>query len=58
MFPSSAEIAEAKAIDARAIGTGAIIVAAHMLGGGLAPGSGLDMPYYSFGKTAYRLRKE
>jgi hypothetical protein len=57
VFPTSAEIAEAKALDARAIGTGAVVVALHTLGGGLA-GSGLDMPYYSFGKSVYRLRKE
>lgn len=58
VFPTSAEIAEAKALDARAIGTGVVIVALHTLGGGFAPGSGLDMPYYSFGKSVYRLRKE
>jgi len=57
VFPTSAEIAEAKALDARALGTGAVVVALHTLGGGLA-GSGLDMPYYSFGKSVYRLRKE
>ena len=56
--PSAAEIAAAHALDARAIGSGAVVVALHTLGGGLAPRSGLDMPYYSFGKSSYRLRKE
>ena len=56
--PSAAEIAAAHALDARAIGAGAVVVALHTLGGGLAPRSGLDMPYYSFGKSSYRLRKE
>ena len=56
--PSADEIAAARALDARAVGTGAVVVALHALGGGMAPRSGLDMPYYSFGKTAYRLRKE
>lgn len=56
--PSIAELAAAKALDARALGSGAVVVAMHALGGGNAPRSGLDMPYYSFGKTMYRLRKE
>jgi hypothetical protein len=56
--PSPAEMAAARAIDARALGTGAVVVALHTLGGGMAPRSGLDMPYYSFGKSVYRLRKE
>ena len=56
--PGAAELAAAKAIEARAIGTGAVVVAMHAMGGGLAPRSGLDMPYYSFGKSVYRLRKE
>ena len=56
--PSAAEIAAAHALDARAIGSGAVVVALHTLGGGLAPRSGLEMPYYSFGKSSYRLRKE
>jgi hypothetical protein len=56
--PSGAELAAAKALDARALGTGAVVVAMHALGGGMVPRSGLDMPYYSFGKTVYRLRKE
>ena len=58
VYPTTAEIAEAKALDARAAATGAVIVALHAFGGGLAPSSGLDMPYYSFGKSVYRLRKE
>jgi hypothetical protein len=58
VYPTTAEIAEAQALEARAVGTGAVIVALHAFGGGLAPSSGLDMPYYSFGKSAYRLRKE
>ena len=56
--PSADEIAAAHALDSRAVGTGAVVVALHALGGGMAARSGLDMPYYSFGKTAYRLRKE
>ena len=56
--PSSDEIAAARALDSRAVGTGAVVVALHALGGGMSAKSGLDMPYYSFGKTAYRLRKE
>jgi len=56
--PSAAEIAAAHAFDTRAIGAGAVVVALHTLGGGITPRSGLDMPYYSFGKSAYRLRKE
>jgi hypothetical protein len=58
VLPGPAEMAAARALDARAIGAGAIVVAVHAFGGGTAPGSGLDMPYYSFGKSVYRLRKE
>ena len=54
VFPTPAEIAAAHALDERALGTGAVVVALHAMGGGM----GLDMPYYSFGKSAYRLRKE
>ena len=56
--PTPAEFAAARALDSRALGTGAVVVALHTLGGGMAPRSGLDMPYYSFGKSVYRLRKE
>jgi hypothetical protein len=56
--PSAEEIAAARALDAKAAGTAALVVALHAAGGGLMPRSGLDMPYYSFGKTVYRLRKE
>ena len=56
--PGPAEIAAAHALDARVAGTGAVVAAVHALSGGMAPGSGLDMPYYSFGKSVYRLRKE
>ena len=55
--PTPAELAAARALDSRALGAGAV-VALHTLGGGMAPRSGLDMPYYSFGKSVYRLRKE
>jgi hypothetical protein len=58
VHPGPAEIAAARALDARAIGTGAAVAVLHAAGGGMAPGSGLDMPYYSFGKAVYRLRKE
>jgi hypothetical protein len=58
VHPSANEIAAARALDSRALGTGAVVVALHALGGGMARGSGLDMPYYSFGKSVYRLRKE
>lgn len=58
VHPGPAEIAAARALDARALGTGAVVTAVHVFGGGMAPGSGVDMPYYSFGKTVYRLRKE
>ena len=58
VHPGPAEIAAARALDARAVGTVAVVAAVHALGGGMAPGSGLDMPYYSFGKSVYRLRKE
>lgn len=58
VHPGPAEIAAARALDARALGTGAVVTAVHVLGGGMAPGSGVDMPYYSFGKAVYRLRKE
>src|SRR5690348_4765442 len=44
VFPTSAESAEAKALDARALGTSAVVVALHTLGGGHA-GCGMDMPY-------------
>ncbi len=54
VFPTPAEIAAAHALDERALGTGAVGVALRAMGGGM----GLDMPYYSFGKSAYRLRKE
>jgi hypothetical protein len=53
VHPTVDEIATIRALDAR---TGTA-VAVYTLGG-LAPKSGLDMPYYSFGKSAYRLRKE
>jgi hypothetical protein len=56
--PSADEIATARALDSRTVGTGAVVVALHALGGGMASRSGLDMPYYSFGKSVYRLRKE
>jgi len=58
VHPGPAEIAAARALDARALGTGAAVAVVHALGGGMTPGSGLDMPYYSFGKSVYRLRKE
>jgi hypothetical protein len=58
VHPGPAEIAAARALDARAVGTVAVVATLHTLGGGMAPGSGLDMPYYSFGKSVYRLRKE
>jgi len=58
VHPSADEIAAARALDSRALGTGAVVVALHALGGGMTRGSGLDMPYYSFGKSVYRLRKE
>ena len=54
VHPTRAEIAAAHALDEHALGTGAVVVALHAMGGGL----GLDMPYYSFGKSVYRLRKE
>ena len=56
--PSASELAAARALDVRTLGTGAVVVALHAVGGGMAPRSGLDMPYYSFGKSVYRLRKE
>jgi hypothetical protein len=58
VHPTADEIAAARALDSRIVGTGAVVVALHALGGGLSARSGLDMPYYSFGKSAYRLRKE
>ncbi len=58
VHPGPAELAAARALDAHALGTGVVIATVHALGGGMAPGSGLDMPYYSFGKSVYRLRKE
>jgi hypothetical protein len=58
VHPSADEFAAARALDSRAIGTGGAVVALHALGGGMSSRSGLDMPYYSFGKTVYRLRKE
>jgi hypothetical protein len=58
VHPGPAEIAAARALDAHAAGTVAVVATVRALGGGMAPGSGLDMPYYSFGKSVYRLRKE
>jgi hypothetical protein len=58
VHPAAAEMAAARALDARALGTGAAVAVVHAIGGGMTPGSGLDMPYYSFGKSVYRLRKE
>lgn len=58
VHPGPAEIAAARALDAQAVGTVAVVATVRALGGGMAPGSGVDMPYYSFGKTVYRLRKE
>lgn len=56
--PGTAEIAAAKALDSGTQRIGAVVVAMHTLGGGLLPRSTLDMPYYSFGKSAYRVSKE
>jgi hypothetical protein len=56
--PGAAEIAAAKALDARALGSGVVVVAMHTLSGGLLPRTNLDMPYYSFGKSVYRVSKE
>jgi hypothetical protein len=56
--PGPAEIAAAKALDSGALRAGSVVVAMHTLGGGLLPRSTLDMPYYSFGKSAYRVSKE
>jgi hypothetical protein len=53
--PSEADVAAAHTVDERSLGTGAVVVALHAFGGGV---TGLDMPYYSFGKSVYRLRKE
>jgi hypothetical protein len=58
VHPSADDIAAAHALDARVAATGAVVVALHAASGGMMPRSGLDMPYYSFGKSVYRLRKE
>jgi hypothetical protein len=52
--PSAAELALARAVVADA--DGGAVIALHSMGG--AQRSGLDMPYYSFGRSSYRLRKE
>ena len=54
VHPSEADVAAARALDRRSLGAGAVVVALHAFGGV----NGLDMPYYSFGKSVYRLRKE
>jgi hypothetical protein len=54
--PTADEIAAARIVDT-APGAGTV-VALQSMGGGSAQRSGLDMPYYSFGKSSYRLRKE
>ena len=56
--PSAAEIAAAAALDSEALRVGAVVVALHAAGGGALPRSSFDMPYYSFGKSAYRVSKE
>jgi len=56
--PSAADIAAARALDSEALRLGAVVVAMHAAGGGMLPRSSFDMPYYSFGKTAYRVSKE
>lgn len=56
--PGAAEIAAARALDEQAAGTRAVVVAVHTLSGGVLPRSILDMPYYSFGKSVYRVSKE
>ena len=56
--PSAAELAAAKALDEHAAGTRVVVVAVHTLSGGVLPRSILDMPYYSFGKSVYRVSKE
>jgi len=56
--PTAAEITAANALDSGALQAGAVVVAVHALGGGWMPRSGLDMPYYSFGKSTYRVSKE
>ncbi|HVV97339.1 MAG TPA: hypothetical protein VHC92_09390 [Rhodanobacteraceae bacterium] len=53
--PSAGELAAARSSDI-ASGSGGTVVALQSIGG--AQRSGLDMPYYSFGKSSYRLRKE
>jgi hypothetical protein len=58
VHPTSAEIAAARALDSEALRLGAVVVAMHAAGGGMLPRSSFDMPYYSFGKTAYRVSKE
>ena len=52
--PSAAEMALARTAGATA--DGGAVIAQHSRGG--AQRSGLDMPYYSFGRSSYRLRKE
>lgn len=56
--PTAADIAAANALDSEATRVGAVVVALHAAGGGTLPRSSFDMPYYSFGKTAYRVSKE
>jgi hypothetical protein len=52
--PSAGELAAARSIGINA--GGETVIALHSMGG--AQRSGLDMPYYSFGRSSYRLRKE
>ncbi|MGH8172231.1 MAG: hypothetical protein ACREPX_03735 [Rhodanobacteraceae bacterium] len=56
--PTAADIAAAAALDSEALRVGAVVVALHAAGGGMLPRSSFDMPYYSFGKTTYRVSKE
>jgi hypothetical protein len=54
--PTRGEIAAAFAVDSEARTSSAVSL--RTFGSGFGSGSGVDMPYYAFGKSVYRLRKE
>ena len=55
--PTAEDRAAAEALEAQAALVGTV-VAMRARGGGMLPRPSFDMPYYSFGKSAYRVTKE
>jgi len=56
--PAADEIAAARALDAGARQASITPISARVPGSVTLPSPAFDMPYYSFGKSAYRVNKE